>query len=58
MYQITLGITNDNSYVVVFQENEENGDPENEVDEEDDDVAEEEDEEDDVEGKALSMQVN
>lgn len=40
------------------QENEENGDPENEVDEEDDDVAEEEDEEDDGEGKGFSMQVN
>lgn len=40
-----------------FQENEENGDPENEVDEEDDDVAEEEDEEDDGEGKGFSMQL-
>lgn len=37
------------------QENEENGDPENEVDEEDDDVAEEEDEEDDGEGKGFSI---
>lgn len=40
-----------------FQENEENGDPENEVDEEDDDVAEEEDEEDDGEGKGFSVQL-